>query len=399
MSQTEQSIANDRFRSVLGSYPTGVAVVTGLDQQGEAIGMVVGTFTSVSMNPPLVAFLPMKTSRTFQNLREASDKFSINILAADQEGICRTLASPGERKFDAVDWHLSPAGNPIINGVVAWIDCEYANVLEGGDHFIVLGSVKDMGLERDTTPLLFFQRGYGSFSTGPMVLASERETLQCARLAEVARNEIESLANELQMECSLVAPVGNDAVYVAVANHNPENDNPSHLGVRVPLTPPLGTLFIGHENALSEDEWIARLGNKASPDTVAKARSKLSSVQARGWSASLLGNLSADQLEQAVTMYSNPQRTPEQERHFLSSVSTMFDLHEPDELDINEKHDMLHLSVPVRKPNGEVALALRLSEFPSQLSGEIVHSYLQKLQKTAVTIEHLIAAQPEQSVH
>src|SRR5690606_14707737 len=88
MAQTDHRIDNDRFRSVLGSYPTGVAVVTGIDKQGEPIGMVVGTFTSVSIDPPLVAFLPMKTSRTFQILREDSDTFCINILAADQENVC-----------------------------------------------------------------------------------------------------------------------------------------------------------------------------------------------------------------------------------------------------------------------------------------------------------------------
>jgi flavin reductase (DIM6/NTAB) family NADH-FMN oxidoreductase RutF len=393
MAQTDHRIDNDRFRSVLGSYPTGVAVVTGLDAQGGPIGMVVGTFTSVSIEPPLVAFLPMKTSRTFQNLREASDRFCVNILAADQENVCRTLAAPGEQKFASVSWHKSPGGNPIIDGVVAWIDCKYENVVEGGDHYIVLGSVEAMDRSRDTTPLLFFQRGYGRFSTGPMVIASERETLHYARLAEIAREEIESLASDCQLECSLVAPVGNDSVYVAVADHAPQRRASSRLGARVPVTPPLGTLFVGEPNALSENSWLSRLG-KASPETYEQARAKLERVRARGWSAALLGNLTPDELEQAVAMYSSPQRTPEQERNFLSCVTVMFDMHEPEQLAADEEYDVLHLSVPVRKASGEVVLALRLGELPAKLPGSTLQGYLQRLQATAARIEQLIAAQP-----
>lgn len=396
MAQTDHRIDNDRFRSVLGSYPTGVAVVTGIDKQGEPIGMVVGTFTSVSIEPPLVAFLPMKTSRTFQNLRADSDTFCINILAADQEHVCRTLAAPGEQKFATVSWHKSPGGNPIIDGVVAWIDCKYANVVDGGDHYIVLGSVEAMDRSRDTTPLLFFQRGYGRFSTGPMVIASERETLHYARLAEIAREEIESLASEHQLECSLVAPVGNDAVYVAVADHSSQHRAGGRLGARVPVTPPLGTLFVGEPNALAEDAWLARLG-KASPETYDQARAKLARVRARGWSAALVGNLTPDELEQALVIYSNPHRTPEQERSFLSCVSAMFDMHEPEQLKADEEYDVLHLSVPVRKACGKVVLTLRMGALPPKLSGSTLHAYLQRLEACASRIEKLIAAQAERT--
>lgn len=398
MGQPTHNIDNDRFRSVLGSYPTGVAVVTGLDATGSPIGMVVGTFTSVSLEPPLVAFLPMKTSRSFQAMRDASPRFCVNILAADQESICRALTAPGDRKFDGVAWHPSPAGNPVIDGVVAWIDCEYANVLDGGDHFIVLGSVTDMDLGRDTTPLLFFQRGYGRFTTGTMVIASERDTLAYARMAEAAREDIEALAHELQLECSLIASVGNDAVYVAVAHHTNGRGHNHRLGARVPVTPPLATLFVGEPNALSEDIWLSRLG-KASEATYDCARVKLARVRDRQWSISLLGNLTQDELEEAVGLYSNPNRTPAQERHFLSRVAIMFDLHEPEHIENTEYYDILHLSVPVRKrATGEVLLALRLGEFPKQMSGVSIHSIRKRLQQAAHRIEDIIAALPENAL-
>ena len=393
MEKVQSQIDADQFRAVLGNYPTGVAVVTGIDKAGEPLGMVVGTFTSVSLDPPLVAFLPMKTSRTFNVLRESSDRFCINMLAADQEGVCRTLASPGERKFDAVKWHTSPAGNPIIDGVVAWVDCEYANVVDGGDHFIVLGAVKNMGLERDALPLLFFQRGYGRFSMGALMLVNDRDMFQFVRLAEAAREEIEAVAKELDVGCSVVAAAGTDSVYVAVADHSVARMGRNRLGARAPLTPPLGALFVDSPGALSEPTWLNRLG-KCSEETLARARDQLSRVRQRGWSISLIGELSPLELEAALDLYSCPHRTPEQERRFLSTVSAMFDMHEPTRLEDSQHYDVLHLTVPVKKQSGVTVLALRASELPGHLTGAQVNAYLERLQKAAAKVELLIADIP-----
>ncbi len=394
MDNAHSPIDSDQFRAVLGNYPTGVAVVTGMDAAGEPLGMVVGTFTSVSLNPPLVAFLPMKTSRTFNSLREASARFCINMLAADQEAICRTLASPGERKFASVKWHASPGGNPIIDGAVAWIDCEYASVVDGGDHHIVLGAVKDMGLERDALPLLFFQRGYGRFSTGPLVLANDRDVFQSVRLAEAAREEIEAVARELSVACSVVASAGTDSIYVAVADHSCGQRGQSRLGARAPLTPPLGALFVGSSNAISEEAWLARLG-KSSADTVARAQEQLIRVRQRGWSISLIGALSPQDLDAAIALYSCPHRTPEQERRFLSTVSTMFDMHEPAQIEDAQDYAVLHLTVPVKRKGGATALALRLSDLPAHMSGAQVNAFLQRLQAAAAKVESLISTIPD----
>lgn len=384
MENTQSHIDSDQFRAVLGNYPTGVAVVTGLDASGEPIGMVVGTFTSVSLNPPLVAFLPMKTSRTFQVLRDASDRFCINILGADQENICRTLAAPGERKFDAVDWHPSPQGNPIINGVVAWIDCTYANVVDGGDHFIVLGAVQHMALERDASPLLFFQRGYGRFSTGPLMLSNDRDVLQAVRLAEQAREDIEALAQELEVGCSVVAAAGSDTVYVAVSDHSVSQRCNNRLGIRAPLVPPLGALFVDSSNAISEASWLARLG-KCSPETHARAQERLQRVRQRGWSISLMG-APVHELDSALALYSCPHRTPEQERRFMATVANMFEMHEPEQIEPTQSYDVLHLTVPIQHSKGDTLLALRLSELPAAMSGAQVHAYVQKLQDVAARV-------------
>lgn len=389
MENRNSQVDSETFRAVLGNYPTGVAVVTGLDPAGEPIGMVVGTFTSVSLEPPLVAFLPMKSSRTFNQLRDASAQFCINILAADQEPICRHLASYGENKFATVAWHKSPAGNPVIDGVVAWIDCEYANVVDGGDHYIVLGAVKTMGLERDASPLLFFQRGYGRFSTSSLMLASDREVLHQVRLAELAREEIEAVARDLGVGCSVVAAVGSESVYVAVADHSEAQLGKNRLGVRAPMVPPLGTLFVGGANPISVEEWLARLG-KNGAEAAERARQQLERVQKRGWSIALLGDLSPDELEEVVELYSCPHRTPEQERRFFNTLSKMFDQHEPVQIEKTQLYDVLHLSVPVQRASGGTAFVLRLSELPRGVPGSEVDRYLDRLLQASLKVQSLL---------
>jgi flavin reductase (DIM6/NTAB) family NADH-FMN oxidoreductase RutF len=172
------------FREVLGHYPTGVALVSAVTQQGRPIGMIVGSFTSVSLDPPLVAYLPMRTSRTFEVMRR-SGTFVVNVLAAEQENLCRRFAGPGEDKWHGVRWRPSPSGAPILDGAVAWIECSTDSITEAGDHYVVLGRVDHLEVQDAATPLLFFQGGYGRFATSSMVAAPAR-TLRPANLPRPA---------------------------------------------------------------------------------------------------------------------------------------------------------------------------------------------------------------------
>lgn len=378
-----------RFREVLGSYPTGVAIVTGIDEDGQPAAMVIGSFTSVSLDPPLIAYLPMKTSRTFARMRGASS-FCVNILAADQEAVCQHFASPLDDKFAGLAWHPSPAGNPVLDGVVAWIDCDYASVTEAGDHYIVLGGVLDMQLERDTAPLLFFQRGYGRFSPGSLVAAAERETIAAVRLAEIGRDEMEAVAAELNAECSIIAAVGGDVVYVAVENSSPHWRLRSRLGFRVPCAPPLGTLFVGNPGAPADAEWIKRLG-RPDQETIDSSLAQLERVRSRGWSISLRGPDDGEDLDEVVELYSNPHRTPGQERRLLAAAKERASLHEPDALPEDRTYDVLHLSVPVRDAAGQVALVLRLSALPRAAAFAEVMRWLERLRQAAAALERTIA--------
>src|ERR1700760_4852131 len=141
------------FRQVLGHFPTGVVVAAGLDGDGQPAGMAVGSFTSVSLDPPLVAFLPDKSSTSFPRLRHASS-FCVNVLSAEQENVCRAFAAKGRDKFQGLSWRPAASGAPILHGVVAWIDCEFEAIHESGDHYIVIGKVNELNVASQSMPLL-----------------------------------------------------------------------------------------------------------------------------------------------------------------------------------------------------------------------------------------------------
>ncbi|MFF5206355.1 flavin reductase family protein [Streptosporangium sp. NPDC000396] len=158
-----QAIDSRRFRSVLGHFATGVVAITAIDpDKGGPCGLAANSFTSVSLDPPLVAFCVAHTSTSWPRLR-AAKTLTVNVLAEHQQPICAALASKGGDKFAGLDWSHSPGGNPVIDGALAWIDCSVEAEHPAGDHVIVVARVHDLGVHGDGGPLLFFRGGYGRF--------------------------------------------------------------------------------------------------------------------------------------------------------------------------------------------------------------------------------------------
>jgi flavin reductase (DIM6/NTAB) family NADH-FMN oxidoreductase RutF len=159
---TRAAIDPGAFRHILGRYPTGVCVVTAMPADGVPAGMAVGSFTSVSLDPPLIGFFPDKTSTSWPRI-ERTGRFCVNVLAHDQQWLCGRFASKMASKFEGVSHAVSEGRAPVLDDVVAWIDCVMHAVQEAGDHYFVLGEVQALGVGRDVPPLLFFQGGYGRF--------------------------------------------------------------------------------------------------------------------------------------------------------------------------------------------------------------------------------------------
>ncbi len=151
------------FRHVLGHYPTGVCVVTTADADGFKTGMVVGSFSSVSLDPPLIGFFPDKRSSTWPHI-ERSGKFCVNILASNQNDVCHRFAASGGDKFGTLDHSVSGNGSPVLRDVAAWIDCTLYRTCDAGDHLLALGLVQDLEHNDGAEPMIFWKRDYGGFA-------------------------------------------------------------------------------------------------------------------------------------------------------------------------------------------------------------------------------------------
>ena len=146
-------------RDVLGHFASGVTVVTATTDAGP-IGFTCQSFSSLSLEPPLVVFAPARTSRTWPQLRDIG-RFCVNVLAEDQTDLSGAFARSGVDKFDGVHWRPSRLGQPVLDDVVAWIDCELWAEYDGGDHTLVAARVLDLGADPARRPLLFHRGSYG----------------------------------------------------------------------------------------------------------------------------------------------------------------------------------------------------------------------------------------------
>ncbi len=149
------------FRYVLGQFASGVTVVT--TATGEVYhGITVSSFCSLSLDPPLVLVCIDKRVRSHDALVQAG-VFAVNILAQENEHLSRHFASRSEDKFSSVPYHLGETGTPLLDGVLATLECRLHAQLPGGDHTIFVGEVISTTTRDDTDPLLYYRGGYRQF--------------------------------------------------------------------------------------------------------------------------------------------------------------------------------------------------------------------------------------------
>ena len=164
MSDAAESPTNPQyFRKVFGHLPTGVVVVTGRSLDNELVGVTIGSFASISLDPPLAGFFIGRASRSW-SLMAARGKFCANVLAASQTELCWRFAkdvsdgSVGSR-FDGLEVGVSANGSPVLPDVVATIDCDVHAVHSFGDHDLVVGSVTALRTLQTDVPAMVFVQG------------------------------------------------------------------------------------------------------------------------------------------------------------------------------------------------------------------------------------------------
>jgi flavin reductase (DIM6/NTAB) family NADH-FMN oxidoreductase RutF/DNA-binding IclR family transcriptional regulator len=379
MAEGQPVIEPTQYRQVLGQYPTGVCVVTSMGPDGNPAGMVVGSFTSVSLDPPLVAFFPDRGSSSWPKVA-ASGRFCVNILSAEQEEVCRTLASKNPDKFATISFSHSPLGSPIIDGSVAWIDCESHSVSEAGDHFFVLGLVRQLEIAEGGLPLLFFQGGYGRFAPSSLAASNQSGLLTAQlRLVDRARPQMEALAKELSAVCVASAQIDKEVVIIASAGQARAHSPATLVGQHLPFAPPTGSVFAAWMDEASISQWI---GASVSAERAEKVRAALKSVRDRGFSVGLVSDaqraFAAKLHELAQT--ANVAGTPD-----LAELIKDLD-YDPQAIDETSGPAVRLISAPVFDANGRVVYALTLHDFRRPTSAEDVNLLASRLRKTVADL-------------
>jgi len=156
-------VPRDEFFAIMSAFPTGVAVVTTLDEEGRPRGLTTNALCSVSAEPPLLLVCVDRASRTLPALLH-SGRFVVNFLVERRDDLARLFASKADDKFDGVDWVPGLGGIPCLRAdSLAYAECVTEQQFEAGDHVILTGLVEaGMAPDPESVPILYFRRSYSS---------------------------------------------------------------------------------------------------------------------------------------------------------------------------------------------------------------------------------------------
>ena len=165
------------LRQALGSFPTGVTVVSCLDKNKNPLGFTANSFTSVSLDPKLVSICIDKESFNIDSF-SITKHFAISVLSENQQSISTIFATPNEDRFKNINWSTEETGSPIIANAVAWFDCNTQQVVDAGDHLILIGNIIAFD-STPKTPLMYLRGNYVNLGLEQkMLLAMENENTE-----------------------------------------------------------------------------------------------------------------------------------------------------------------------------------------------------------------------------
>jgi len=381
------------WRNVLGEYPTGVSIISALDAAGKPQGLVVGTFSSVSQDPPLVSFMPMRASRSYTAIANCSS-FRVSVLGAGHEDLCRAFASaPPESRFEIGNWSFDANGVPRLDDAVVWFDCVRLSTIPAGDHDIVLGEVHDLGFGNGAAgmPMLFLKGGYGSFTLQRLEFDAEHLG-SYLRVAEEMRPKVETLAVEIKATVLLCSLAQDKVVVLSAANLTSRGTRPQAVGSTFPFAAPMGVVFAAwNGDGLRPAMW--RKAGRAlgfSDDEILSQM--IQRVRQRGYAISV-GPAMAEQFEYIV---SNPAKGDADLQELWAAIAREYaDLGETPEWAAH----VSSIQVPIFGPDGEPGLALAVSGLPAGLSPDQLDEIADRCKAVAGELSTMITGrlprQPE----
>lgn len=160
MNKVENALLDERtFRNIVGNFATGVTIITTKRNDKKPIGFTANSFTSLSLNPKLVLFCLDKNSSSYETFMN-SNAFAVSILTKEQKDLSKQFATHGIDRFKGVNYFEDITGSPIISGSLAYLDCKVNNLVDGGDHTIIIGEVLSGQEDLTKEPLIFYHGKY-----------------------------------------------------------------------------------------------------------------------------------------------------------------------------------------------------------------------------------------------
>jgi 3-hydroxy-9,10-secoandrosta-1,3,5(10)-triene-9,17-dione monooxygenase reductase component len=158
--QPTPAVDERSLRTALSRFATGIAFITAA-VDGKPAGLIVNSFASVSLQPPLVSFCPSRNSLTWSRMRRGG-RFAVNVLARRHEGFARRAAPAGADRFAGLDWEPGRGGTPLLTDALAALECDIVAEHPAGDHWIVIGRVERLRTSTSTDPLVFFNGAFAA---------------------------------------------------------------------------------------------------------------------------------------------------------------------------------------------------------------------------------------------
>jgi flavin-dependent trigonelline monooxygenase, reductase component len=206
----QQAFDIAEFRRALGAFVTGVTVVTTIQPDGSPRGFTANSFTSVSLDPPLILVCIAKTASSYAVFSETR-RFAVSVLAEDQKSVSGVFASKAADKFAQVPWSTRKTGVPVMDGAAASFDCQTHEVVDAGDHIILIGRVVDF-VHRSSTPLGYCRGAYVNFSLSQEALAAAGTRAQVGAILEHRDGLVlVDTANGLQLPTGIKLEPASDA--------------------------------------------------------------------------------------------------------------------------------------------------------------------------------------------
>lgn len=372
-----------RWRVAFGQYPTGVTIVTSVNAAGDPVGMVVGTFTSVSQDPPLVGFFPALSSTTFPHIEQAG-RFRASVLGASHEDLCRRFfSSSGGDRFAEGDWDYDERGIPVLRDAVAWFDATISGVSPAGDHRFVVGEVDNLGIGGSGTgmPLIFLRGGYGSF-TIPRLEFNVGHVGGRLRLAAGLSHVVEDLAERLDVECVLASLAGDSIVVLTAANvRSPQ------LGMSFPFAAPMAPGFCVWSGEEGRSLWVENARQLSGMVDEDLLNETLDVVRRQGYGVSF-GRVMSDHFDAVVG-------APDADRDAFATLwGSLAEEHRKFMHSDQPENEATVVQAPVFGADGKIELELVVSGFGPEAGAERYRRILRETLSCSAELTRMMGGAP-----